>query len=223
MKLFFIRHGEPDYTTDTLTEKGKWQAECVAKRLMLTGVDEIHSSPMGRAVESAKSLSKLTGISVTIEAWARELGKESQTDYPDGKMTTMSLLPATYFHDQRYRGLGLEESFDIVEGLQGSEFKSRYHSIAEGLDGLLARCGYMRNEAGFYDVVSPNDRQIVLFCHAGMQRVMLSHLFHIPYQFFAASLWPDHASITTLHFENDELSHQIMPKLTSFGDVGHYK
>ncbi len=222
MILYFVRHGEPDYATDTLTEKGKNQAERAAKRLLSSGVDAIYSSPMGRAVETAQPLSEMTGLPVTIEPWAGELGEESKTTYPDGKLTTMSLLPATYYHDARYRGLGLEESFDVVEGLQGARFRERYHAIARGLDDLLARCGYARNEAGFYDMVSPNDRHIALFCHGGMQRVMLSHLFHIPYQFFAASLRANYASVTALYFDAGARKKQTMPALSSYGDVGHY-
>ena len=32
MKLIFIRHGEPDYEADSLTEKGWREAELLAKR-----------------------------------------------------------------------------------------------------------------------------------------------------------------------------------------------
>ena len=32
MRLIFIRHGDPDYVHDTLTEKGKREAELLAQR-----------------------------------------------------------------------------------------------------------------------------------------------------------------------------------------------
>lgn len=32
MLLYLIRHGDPDYTTDSLTERGIAQAEAVGKR-----------------------------------------------------------------------------------------------------------------------------------------------------------------------------------------------
>ena len=55
MKLLIIRHGDPDYTTDSLTEKGLIQAEAVGKRMFDAGIDRIFSSPMGRASMSARS------------------------------------------------------------------------------------------------------------------------------------------------------------------------
>ena len=33
MLLYMIRHGDPDYSTDTLTERGWQQAEAVGKRI----------------------------------------------------------------------------------------------------------------------------------------------------------------------------------------------
>ena len=38
MLLYIIRHGDPDYATDSLTERGKLQAEAVGKRMSLTFV-----------------------------------------------------------------------------------------------------------------------------------------------------------------------------------------
>ena len=33
MRIVFIRHGDPDYTTDTLTEKGKKEAALLAENI----------------------------------------------------------------------------------------------------------------------------------------------------------------------------------------------
>ena len=33
MKIIFIRHGDPDYVNDTLTEKGMREAKLLAKRV----------------------------------------------------------------------------------------------------------------------------------------------------------------------------------------------
>ena len=193
-----------------------------AKRLAFSGVDEIHSSPMGRALETAQPLADLTGLPVIVEDWAWELRSESHTSYPDGVLHTMSQLPATYFHQARFRSLGLEQSFDAVEGMQGAHFKERYHDIARGLDGLLARCGYRRNDEGFYDIAEPNDRHVALFCHCAMQRVLMSHLYHVPYQFVAASLYPHFTGVTALYFETDASRKETMPLLLCYGDVGHF-
>ena len=54
MKLLFIRHGDPDYETDSLTEKGRREASLLAKRIANTHIDECFVSPLGRAVLTAK-------------------------------------------------------------------------------------------------------------------------------------------------------------------------
>ena len=41
MLLFYVRHGDPIYDPDMLTPLGKRQAESVAKRLAMYGIDEI--------------------------------------------------------------------------------------------------------------------------------------------------------------------------------------
>ena len=49
MHLIFIRHGDPDYTIDSVTEKGKKELELLADRLAGFNATEFYVSPMGRA------------------------------------------------------------------------------------------------------------------------------------------------------------------------------
>ena len=41
MRIIFVRHGEPDYAHDCLTEMGKLQAVAAAERLRNEGIEEI--------------------------------------------------------------------------------------------------------------------------------------------------------------------------------------
>ena len=66
MLLYLIRHGEPDYVTDTLTEEGWKQARLVSDRLIESGLDEIHSSPMGRARQTAQPTAEKLGLPVIV-------------------------------------------------------------------------------------------------------------------------------------------------------------
>ena len=54
MKLFIIRHGDPDYTIDSLTEKGRKEAALLAERLKNVKIDHFYVSPLGRAQATAK-------------------------------------------------------------------------------------------------------------------------------------------------------------------------
>ena len=47
MKLLIIRHGDPDYERDSLTEKGWREAAYLAERMAATDVKECYVSPLG--------------------------------------------------------------------------------------------------------------------------------------------------------------------------------
>ena len=47
MRLLFIRHAEPDYSTDTLTEKGRREAALLAKAAPSMQLDHCFVSPLG--------------------------------------------------------------------------------------------------------------------------------------------------------------------------------
>ena len=53
MKLLIIRHGDPDYSIDSLTEKGWKEAELLKKRLLKLDISAFYVSPLGRAQATA--------------------------------------------------------------------------------------------------------------------------------------------------------------------------
>ena len=61
MRLLLVRHAEPDYSRDSLTEKGWREAELLSRRLIrLRGVEGWYTSPLGRARDTAsRTLEKL--------------------------------------------------------------------------------------------------------------------------------------------------------------------
>ena len=72
MKLYVIRHGDPDYKNDNLTPLGKRQAEALAHRLVSSGIDEIYSSPLGRAIATATPTAEILKKKIEILPWASE-------------------------------------------------------------------------------------------------------------------------------------------------------
>lgn len=219
MLLYLIRHGEPDYSTDTLTETGWKQARLAAKRLRISGIDEIHASPMGRAQQTAQPTAEIFSLPVLTEPWAYELTAESKTEYPDGKLKNISCLPPTYLHEKKFRCLDNDSALSQITGLRETGFPDRYRAIATGIDEMLEKAGYRRTEEGFYDPLATDERHIALFCHAGMMRVILSHLLNIPFQFFGATLQTHYTGITILSFVKEYPL--ISPALICYGDAGH--
>lgn len=52
MKILIIRHGEPDYSIDSLTEKGWREAELLSRRLAPFNIRDFYVSPLGRAQDT---------------------------------------------------------------------------------------------------------------------------------------------------------------------------
>ena len=53
MRLMIVRHGDPDYEKDSLTEKGWREAGLLAHKLSVLDVKAFYVSPLGRAKATA--------------------------------------------------------------------------------------------------------------------------------------------------------------------------
>ena len=86
MLLFIVRHGDPIYNPDSLTPKGHLQANALAKRFAVNGLDKIYSSPLIRAQQTAQPTCDILGLPMQIEEWTSEsLAAESFfVTRPDG-------------------------------------------------------------------------------------------------------------------------------------------
>ena len=72
MQLLIIRHGDPDYRLDSLTEKGFREASLLANRLASSGVRDFYVSPLGRAMDTARpALQRLEKKPVVCD-WLQE-------------------------------------------------------------------------------------------------------------------------------------------------------
>ena len=74
MKLLIIRHGDPDYSIDSLTEKGRREAELLKNRLIKQNIKDFYCSPLGRAKATAEPTLKAFGKEAEICPWLEEFG-----------------------------------------------------------------------------------------------------------------------------------------------------
>ena len=72
MKILLIRHGDPDYEHDTLTEQGWREAELLAQRMKTIPVDGFYLSPLGRAQDTASVTLKALNRTGETLPWLRE-------------------------------------------------------------------------------------------------------------------------------------------------------
>ena len=130
MLLYIIRHGDPIYETDSLTERGRLQAEAVGKRMYDAGIDRIFSSPMGRAKETAEPACRLLGLEKNIEEWTHEIEDERLTPFPDGIMKSVSNVQNTYYRENGNINLSYERTYEC-SGINESGMESAVKYIEE--------------------------------------------------------------------------------------------
>lgn len=192
MRILFIRHGDPDYTNDTLTEKGHREAACLAETAADLHMGDCYMSPLGRAQHTAAYSLKKIGKAAPVLNWLQEFpatvdingNNELLRCYPDTTISSdgtyrlripWDMIPGYWTEHSEYMDpLG----WRISQVAKNSRIVEDYDAVAAGLDGLLAKYGYVR-EGNHYRVEKENDQTITLFCHFGVTCAMLSHLWNI--------------------------------------------
>jgi len=217
MRVLIIRHAEPDYAIDGLTEKGKREAELLSRKLLKEPIDAVYCSTLGRARLTAAPTLEKKGMVAEYCEWLREFDY-AKVNYPylDKPHLAWDVLPS-YMEKQPM--LYSSEAWRDAEVLQDSEMPQLYNQVCGELDVVLARHGYVRD--GFsYRVTRSNHDTIALFCHFGVTAVLLSHLMNCsPY-----SLWQNTAtlpsSVTTLYTEEREAGIAHF-RCAGLGDLSH--
>lgn len=190
MRIIFIRHGDPDYVNDTLTEKGRQEATLLAERVSRWNIKDFYCSPLGRAQATAAfSLNKLNRSAETFE-WMKEFYYPI-TDPTTGRFgVPWDFMPSYWTKEPLFYD---KEHWHEASVFQSNpELKPAYDEVCSGLDALLARYGYVRDGALYRtlpimdaDTANPDapcpycDDTIVIFCHLGVTFVMMSHLLGI--------------------------------------------
>lgn len=94
MKLLLIRHGDPDYSIDSLTEKGWKEAEYLSQRLAKLDIKAFYVSPLGRAKDTASCTLKKLGRTAVEKTWLREFQVQiKRPDRPERDSIPWDWLP----------------------------------------------------------------------------------------------------------------------------------
>ena len=213
MRIIFVRHGEPDYARDCLTEAGRLQAAAAAERLAGEGITEIYASPCGRARETASYTAARLGLTVTTLEYMREISWGGPGIPHDGHPWTLG--------DRM-----LEEGFDFRAGdwrahpfFRGNAATEHYRQIAERFDAFLEAHGY-RHEGRRFRCAGGTDDTLALFSHGGSGACALAHLLALPFPYVASVMPYDFTSIITLAFPVNEGAY-VFPRLELFNDCAH--
>lgn len=179
MKLIFIRHGEPNYEKDCLTDKGRLEAEALAKRVAGWDVTAVYCSPLGRARETASySLKALNAKAVTFE-WLKEFCVPvTDPDFGE-KCVPWDFLPSFWTSEPKFYDKEHWFEAPVLQDIK-SGIRTYYEEVCHNLDKLLNEYGYVRTN-GYYrvDRHPKKEEVLVFFCHLGVSYVCLSHLLGI--------------------------------------------
>lgn len=216
MRLYIIRHGDPDYTTDTLTEIGQREAQALAERLTNERLTHIYSSPLGRARETMRYTAEAAKLIPLIEEWTRELAWWIPWQTPRERIAAWDLHGEVIRGQDRYPG---HDDWHTLEYFENPVFRTGYDSLCERSDDLLRRHGYER-EGGRYRCARSNHDRIAVFCHGGFGLTWLAHLLALPLVLVWSGFWLPPSSVTTVLF--DERSPEwAVPRCIGLGDVSH--
>jgi len=217
MKILVVRHAEPDYEHDSLTEKGDIEAAFLADRLCGLEVKAFYCSPLGRARRTASFTMDRLGREASVLPWLREFeGRCEKPNLPGELSICWDWLPQDW--TSRVELLDKDRWMECPE-IRDSNTPDEYRKVVAGIDALLAEHGYVR-DGETYRAERPNNDTIVLFCHLGVQAVFISHLLGISPIVMLQSFAPAPASITTLATE-ERVEGIAAFRVLSYGDTGH--
>lgn len=216
MKLVIIRHGDPDYSIDSLTEKGWREAELLSVRIAAMEVKDFYSSPLGRAKDTASlTLSKMKR-EAKILPWLREFQAPIKDEKTGKERIPWDFLPCDWTKIDEYYDMNL---WYTVPVMHSACVKEEAQAVYTGLDDLLKKHGYERR-GRIYQAVAPNNDTIVLFCHFGVQCVMIGHLLGISPVVLWHGLCAAPTGVTTLVTEERRRGAAYF-RMSSFGDISH--
>ena len=217
MKLMIVRHGDPDYEHDTLTETGRAEAEALAERLkMHPETAAFYVSPLGRAQATAAYTLDALGREAETLPWLREF--HAPILHPDTGDTRVpwDWLPGCWTKEPAFCD---KDKWAETEIMQQYGVGAEAQRVYQGLDALLAKHGYQR-ENMIYRAVRPNNDTIALFCHFGVECVMLGHLIGASPMVLWHGLCAAPTSVTVVSTEERREGIAAF-RINTFGDTGH--
>lgn len=216
MRILFIRHGEPDYVRDCLTDEGQRQAEAAAVRLSGEGITRIFSSPNGRARLTAAATARRLGLPVVILDYMHEITWGGADIPADGHPWTLGdwLLEREDF------------DFRANDWREHPYFKHNaatedYRRVTARFDALLEGFGY-RHEGRRFFCESAGDETVALFSHGGSGACVLAHLLALPFPYVASVMPYDFTSIISVVLPARE-GEYVHPRLELFNDAAHIR
>ena len=214
MKILIIRHGDPDYSIDSLTEKGWREAELLSKRLTNMDVDDFYTSTLGRAKDTAKPTLKKLGKKAEVLPWLEEFRGTIVSPFSGKKRICWDLPPYMWCNEDKY--YSVDTCFE-TELMKTGNAKEIYKETADGIDALLKKYGWTKAGKVYK---GGEDKTIALFCHFGLGITVFSYLTGISPVVAQNNFFLSPTSVTTLVTETDSKGYSHF-RAIGVGDISH--
>lgn len=222
MLLYYVRHGDPIYSPDSLTPLGHRQAEAVAKRLALHGVDEIYTSTSTRAMLTSQPTCEILGKEATPLDWSHErcAAKHFWFDSANGERGWVFAQPRYIEKFASKEVVDLGNKWYEHPDFADRNFKEGIEETQKYAFEFLADLGFTYDEQkGMYKSSAKENKRVALFAHQGMGLLLLSIITRIPYPTFSTRFDMTHTGVTVIEFP--ETDGYVLPKILTLSNDSH--
>ena len=216
MRILLIRHAEPDYTVDSLTPKGRVEAELLSRRMIRYDIRDFYVSPLGRAKDTAAYTLDRLGRTAEELPWLAEFRGRCIDPETGLKRLPWDLPPRVW---SAFPGAHDVSAWADAPYFEGSDVRSVWQETVTGTKELLARYGFMKDGPVWRCQANARDT-IALFCHFGISMAVLGVLTDCsPLVLWhrALSLPSSLTEVVTEERVNGEVSFRV----TRLGDIAH--
>lgn len=220
MRIVFVRHGEPDYARDCLTELGRIQAEKAAQRLLGEGIGEIYASPLGRARETAQAAAEVLGLPVKTLDFMEEVRWGSA----DGEELYAGGHPWAIADEMARQGMELNRpDWRDAPWFRTNRVVECVDRVERGIDEWLAGFGYLREGKHYrHTTEEEQHKTVALFSHGGSSCAAMGHILGLPFPYAIALLHLDFTGITVVRLDS-RAGIGAIPQLKCSNDTAHLR
>ena len=216
MKILIVRHGEPNYEENTLTDKGFAEAKYLSEKLGKIKVDEIYSSPLNRAWLTAKPTADLHNKEIIVLDWLTEFPGTCLDPYTGKNTIPWNQMPELWVNKKEYYDI---HTWKNEAWISTGTVNEKYDYVVNEFDKLLQQYGYYRDNI-IYKCEENSEKTIVIFCHFALGMVLISHLCGISPVLLWQTMFLPTSSVTTFVTE-ERVKGEIVFKCMQLGDTSH--
>ena len=219
MRILVIRHGDPDYAHDTLTEKGKREALLLSQRLEKENIDKIYCSPLGRAQDTAKPTANRIAKEIHTLPWLSEI--DLFYDIENKTVSPWDIFPHVWTQNPLVENKALWHTHEIYKE---NPIGEAIESIEAHLDALLLKHGFSHEGRLFRTLpgYAQSSETIAIFCHMGLGNVLLAHLGGIATPLWWHTMFLPPSSVTTVYMESHcPETGLCLAHFAGIGDISH--